>query len=366
VIPVLSEKEFLNELKVCDDKLQTMLFQNNYLKRFQPDDIKEAATLYLKAGGKRLRPAILMWSCGAVDGDLKKALPAACAVEIFHTWTLVHDDIIDRDSIRRGSKTVHRHFNDQALINYKDINEEDARHYGTSVAILAGDVQHGWNVSLLTELFSKHGISSELTLKLIYELNTFTINELIEGELLDLQYSCKKPGEVTAEQIEEMLWKKTGVLYRFCAKTGAMLGLNTTDENHPWVSALADFAGNCGIAFQLQDDILGVTGDPAVTGKPVGNDIREGKQTTVLLHGWANANQSEREIISSVLGNSNASENSIQEAISILENRGGIETTKNRADGIIKSLYNKLDVLPQTHYKTLLRTWADYLVKRDL
>ena len=89
-----------------------------------------------------------------------------------------------------------------------------------------------------------------------------------------------------------MLWKKTGVLYEFSGKAGAMVGLNTADPEHEWVDAISNFAGKCGIAFQLQDDILGIMGDEETLGKPVGSDIREGKRTTIVYHSFKNANSS--------------------------------------------------------------------------
>jgi len=366
VIPILDKEVFFAELKKCSRIVNDALFTEKYLERFQPEDIKKASTLYIEAGGKRLRPAILLWCCGAVGGDLKKCTPAACAVEIFHTWTLVHDDIIDRDSLRRGKKTVHEYFKDALIDRTSDIKHEEAAHYGTSIAILAGDVQHGWNVSMLTELSTRLGVNPSITLELIKELNTHTINELIEGELLDLQYSCLKPGEVTADQIEEMLWKKTGILYQYCAYAGALLGTMDLKDESGYISLLSDFAGKCGVAFQLQDDILGVCGDPKVTGKPVGNDIREGKQTTILYHAWENSSEADKDQISATLGHKDASEKDVKKVIDIFINSGAIEETQARAKHIIESKMDKLETLPDSNYRSLLKTWANYMIKREL
>ncbi|MBD3166928.1 hypothetical protein GF324_10035, partial [bacterium] len=276
----ITEDVFLTELEACAVRVQDYLLQDRFRRRFHPKDIEEAARLYVKAGGKRLRPAILLWSCGALGGDEEKAMPAAGTVEIFHTWTLVHDDIIDRDERRRGSATVHEQFRQVALDRYRGISSEEARHYGTSVAVLGGDVQHGWCVSMLSELSRMNGIDARLTLELIHELDSSLLNLLVEGELLDLQFSHEPIDRFKVEDIEDMLWKKTGVLYRYCAGAGAQIALGRWDPEHEHVQALQEYAGRCGIAFQLQDDVLGIVGDADKLGKPVGSDIREGKRTT--------------------------------------------------------------------------------------
>ncbi len=359
----ISTESFFSELQKCNQLITDHILQEKYLKRFQPLDIKDAATLYVNAGGKRLRPAIMMWSCGAVGGDIEKTIPAASAVEIFHTWTLVHDDIIDRDKKRRGVDTVHERFRGIGVDRY-GLSESEAAHYGKSVAILAGDVQHGWNVSLLTELTSSYGIDASITLELIREMNNNTINDLIEGELLDLQYSGIDLDKITVDDIEKMLWKKTSALYKFCAYAGAMLGVGTADPENRQVKSLALFAEKCGLAFQLQDDILGITGNPEVTGKSVGNDIREGKRTTVLHYGWSAASDSEKEIISRSLGNKNSSDSEVKEVIAIIEKRGGIASTKARAEKYLIEANNALENIPLSQYKEYLMKWSDYMINR--
>jgi geranylgeranyl diphosphate synthase, type I len=360
---IISTESFFEELEKCNKIITDHISQEKYLKRFQPSDVKDAATLYLNAGGKRLRPAIMMWSCGAVGGDIEKTIPAASAVEIFHTWTLVHDDIIDRDKKRRGVDTVHERFRGIGVERY-GLSESEAAHYGKSVAILAGDVQHGWNVSLLTELTTSYGIDASITLELIREMNNNTINDLIEGELLDLQYSGIDLDKITVDDIERMLWKKTSALYKFCAYAGALLGIGIADPQNEYVQSLALFAEKCGLAFQLQDDILGVVGDTKVTGKSVGNDIREGKRTTVLHFGWSAASDSEKEIISRSLGNLKATDDEIKSVISIIEKRGGVASTKARAENHLSEANRALEIIPNGYHKELLMKWSDYMVNR--
>ncbi|MFH0881904.1 MAG: polyprenyl synthetase family protein [bacterium] len=363
--PSDTDQTFLNELNRCVDLLTPYLLRDSYTQRFRPSDIQDAATMYVSGGGKRLRPAILLWSCGAVGGDTDLALPAAAAVEIFHTWTLVHDDIIDRDDMRRGGDSVHVRFRKRAQDIFH-LKGEDADHYGMSVAILAGDVQHGWNVSMLTELTRKKGVPAEVTLALIRELNDRTLNRLIEGELLDLQYTRLPVGEPDSNAVEEMLRKKTGELYRFCAWGGAQIGLGRNSPEDPRVQALSDFALECGVAFQMQDDVLGLIGDPKVTGKPVGNDLREGKRTLVLHEAWNRADETQRALLRNVVGNASAGEEDVSQATQAVVSLGAVEFVHQQARDLISKALPKLDVLEPSRWRDLLASWADFMIRRQV
>lgn len=356
---------FLDELKSTADFVVDYLLQSEFLRRFKPDDILDAVTLYVQSGGKRLRPAILMWSAGAMGGDPLSALPAASAVEIFHTWTLIHDDILDRDDRRRGSQTVHEKFHEIARRRNPELSDEENLHYGISVGILAGDVQHGWGVSMLTNLTVEKGIDPAISLHLIEQLDNEVLNLLVEGELLDIQYTYRHLEEVSLENIEEMLWKKTGVLYKFCAGAGGLIGLGELSPADERILALEEFSSQCGLAFQLQDDLLGVIGDPEQTGKPVGNDIREGKRTAVVYYAWQNADPGERMKIDEALGNPRIDDRKLDEVIDILRRRGGIEQTSQRAKKLVEDALPKLDRLPPSRYRDLLRTWGEFMIARE-
>ncbi len=145
---------FKTELLKRKEKVYRYLSSSRFRELFRPDHIRNSVYSYVNQGRKSLRPAVLLFSCGAVGGDEEKAIPAAAAIEIFHTWTIVHDDIIDRDTKRRGGPTVHEEFRRRA-ISELDYDEIDAVHYGISIAMLAGDMQQGWAVSILSELPQK-------------------------------------------------------------------------------------------------------------------------------------------------------------------------------------------------------------------
>ncbi|MBI5058399.1 polyprenyl synthetase family protein [candidate division KSB1 bacterium] len=345
--------------------VQAYVLNHETVSRFAPEDMREAVTCYFASGGKRLRPAVLLLCCGAVGGDEATAISVAAATEIFHTWTLVHDDIIDRDPMRRGQPTVHERFFRKPSTHALFGTGAEARHYGVSVAVLAGDVQHGWGISLMTELTRKFGVDAEVTLALINELDTRVLCTLVEGEMLDVQYSRVPIDQLTIEQIETMLWKKTGALYEFCGTTGAAIGLNTPNLHHPLAVALAEFCSACGAAFQLQDDILGLIGNEQTLGKPVGADIREGKRTVIARHAYAHATPVERELISATLGDPQATPGRIQEVTDLLVRRGGVRFTAERARGHVNRALKYLEQLPPTENRELLAEWAQLMIERD-
>jgi geranylgeranyl diphosphate synthase type I len=361
----ITEKDFFTELDHRNRWIQEYILDQRFVERFHPDDIRWAVTAYVRYGGKRLRPAILLFACGAVGGDEQAALPAAAAVEIFHTWTLVHDDIIDRDALRRGQDTVHHHYYQRGLKREDgfDLTPEEAHHYGVSVAILTGDIQHGWGISLMAELTARNNVPPLITLDLINELDTRVLNTLVEGEVLDIQFAHRDIDLLTPKMIEDMLWKKTGALYEFCGRAGAMIGVGRRD--HPYVEAVAKFAARCGTAFQLQDDILGVIGNQEALGKPVGSDLREGKRTLVVYQAYHNASSVQRRELLEVLGNPAADEGQVRSAITLLRDLGGIDYVAARARSLIEEAQAHLQTLPDSRYRELLRQWAEYMIRRE-
>jgi geranylgeranyl diphosphate synthase type I len=326
--------------------------------------LSQAILSYPQAGGKSLRPAVLLFSCGAVGGDESLAIPAAAAVELYHTWTLVHDDIIDRDERRRGVPTVHAQYR-QVAQDELGFEPAKAAHYGLSVAILTGDMQQGWCVSLLTALSRENHVAPELTINLIHHLFSQVQATLVDGEALDILYAETPIEKLNAQMVLEMLWKKTGVLYDFAGRAGAAIGLDQPDLRHPDVERIAAFTGRCGIAFQIQDDILGVVGDEKTLGKAVGADIREGKRTLVVLGSLPNMTPAERQFALSILGNTDVELNQVQEVIDLLRQRGGVDSAQRTACELVENALTGLDTLPESEAKSLLLAWGKYLIERE-
>lgn len=332
--------------------------------RFKPEDIYRGVHSYLGAGGKSLRPAVLLFSCGAAGGSEDRALPAAAAVEVYHTWTLVHDDIIDRDQLRRGIPTVHESIKRQAMKRL-GLKEPEAAHYGLSMAVLAGDLQQGWTISLLCELVREKGVNPILALQLILDLEVDVQCALIEGEALDVLYSKLPIQQLTEDKIIDMLWKKTGALYQFAGRAGAMIGVDQPNARHPAVEALSTFTSNCGIAFQLQDDILGIIGNEKKLGKPVGSDIREGKRTVIIHHALGEAGSADRRQLLRTLGNPRATAAEIKRTAKILEESGSLAYTAELAQKYVRKALAALEPLPFSDYKKLLLSWANYMIDRE-
>lgn len=356
--------DLMEALSVRERQVNDYFQQPRFRQWFKPKDLEDAVFAYLERPAKRLRPAVLLWSCGAVGGDEAAALPAAAAVEMFHTWTLVHDDLIDNDDRRRGGPTVHKLGQEFAKTKL-GYSEEKSIEYGRDLAVLTGDSQHGWTVSLLCECATRSGVDAKTVLDIIGHLESYVVNTLIEGETLDVQYARTPIEELTRDNIVYMLWMKTGVLYEFAARAGAMLGLNSSDENHQYVKALSRFASQCGTAFQLQDDILGLLGKEEKLGKPVGSDVREGKKTTIVYFALKSASDEDRKFLLSVLGKPDASPADVVRATELMVSLGAVERTKELALDHINKALPELDILPESSYKELLKAWAHFMINRS-
>lgn len=356
--------QLLDEVAKRHDLIQDYLFDPSNQIQFSHPHLEDAVYSYIKAGGKSLRPAVLMFSAGAVGGDEMSAIPAAASVELYHTFTLVHDDIIDRDELRRGVSTVHTEFSERG-ISEMGYDRPTAQHYGLAIAILAGDMQQGWSASLMPDLHQRYGVPPEVALGLVRLLFRETQVTLINGETLDILQAETPVDQLTEDDILHMLWQKTGILYQFAGLAGASIGLHEPDLNHPTVQAVGQFTGKCGTAFQVQDDILGITGSERSLGKPVGSDIREGKRTVIVLSALPNMSAADRDFTLNILGNPEATDDDIHRVMNLLRDAGGIDHAQNLARQQVADALQHLENLPETHYKSLLNSWAEYITSRD-
>ncbi|WP_027363445.1 polyprenyl synthetase family protein [Desulfotruncus alcoholivorax] len=225
-----------------------------------PSVIHEAIRYSIFAGGKRLRPALVMASACAVGGDENLVLPAACAVEVLHTYSLVHDDLpaMDNDDLRRGKPTCHKKF-------------------GEAIAILAGDSMLTMAFALLAGMAGR--VMPDRVVQVISEvaLAAGTCG-LIGGQVVDLLSS---ENEITKQELEYIHTHKTGALYRASVRAGAILSGASPEQ----IQNLTAYADNLGLAFQIVDDILDIEGDEEKLGKPVGSDNKNQKATYPALYG---------------------------------------------------------------------------------
>ena len=215
----------------------------------QPSQLYEPIAYHMALGGKRVRPVLTLMACDAMGGDAATALDAAIGLEMFHNFTLLHDDVMDNADVRRGKPTVHRRWNDNTAILSGDTMLTIATQYIARTA--------NWQVM---DLFNKTAI------------------EIYEGQQWDMDYECRN--DVTVDEYINMIRLKTSVLLGCALKTGALIA--GADDRQ--ADLLYQAGVNMGMAFQLRDDVLDVWGDPATFGKEIGGDIMNNKKTFLLIN----------------------------------------------------------------------------------
>lgn len=236
------------------ERLKANAAENDFCKK----SIVEAMWYSLSAGGKRIRPALMLEFCRVCGGDVKAVLPSACALEMIHTFSLIHDDLpcMDDDDMRRGKPSCHKA-------------------YGEAEALLAGDAL----LNLAYEIIaSGDGLSAETKIAVIRELSRDVgVNGMIGGQVIDTVYD----GKMTEELLLGMYGMKTGALLKAACKIGCI----AANADSTKLKAAEIYAEKLGLAFQIKDDILDVSGDEKLLGKPIGSDRDSGKTTYVSLCG---------------------------------------------------------------------------------
>jgi len=293
-----------------------------------PEELYKASRYLVDAGGKRLRPAVLILVAEATGSDLKSVLPAAVAVELVHNFTLIHDDIMDKDDVRRGRPAVH-------MI------------WGEAGAILAGDTLYSKAFSILSKVQNE----PSRILKCM-DILSKTCTEICEGQWLDMDF--EKRGKVSKAEYIEMVEKKTSVLYAAAAKIGALLG-GASDET---AEALSEYGRLIGIGFQMYDDVLDMVTPQEVLGKVRGSDLMEGKHTLIIIDAF------EKGVKLDIFGKGEATQEETDEAVRILTECGSIDYVKNLAISYINEGKAKLDALQDCPEKELLLQIADYMISR--
>ena len=259
----------------------------------EPTGLYEPIEYILSLGGKRLRPAITLMSYDLYADDIMPAVKPALGLEVFHNFTLLHDDIMDRADMRRGKPTVHKKWND-------------------NTAILSGDVMQIEAYKLIAGTPVEH-------LKVVLDLFSKTATEICEGQQLDMEFESRT--NVTADEYIEMICLKTAVLLAAGAQIGAILG-GGSDED---AANLYNFGNAIGLAFQLKDDLLDVYGNESNFGKKIGGDILCNKKTYLLIHALKKAEGNDAEELKFWLNNDDKS----------------LETEKIAA---VTAIYNRLNI----------------------
>lgn len=328
------QKEIPRIVKVIDKHLMS------YLEKGKPEKLMKAVRHYPDAGGKRLRPVLAYVVAQAVRKQGKKAIPFGCALEIIHNFTLIHDDVIDQDPVRRGRPAVHVLF---------DI----------PTAIIAGDAMFARGYEVLSETKT-----SPVNLNRLYKLTSRTVWLIAEGQQMDFDFETAKA--VSSEEYLEMVEKKTAVLFSCAAEGGAIIASGTATQ----IKNMKEYGRMLGIAFQIWDDVLGVTGDEKTLGKPVGSDVRNGKRTLIIVHALEQlekkGNKRRKEALLSALGNENATQDQVMRAIEVLRQVGSIDYASGIAFNYAEKAKRSLKCLNKSREKEFLSSLVDFAVGRTL
>ena len=291
--------------------------------------LSEAANHLLFAGGKRLRPALFKLAADAVKpGSSTKIMQAGLSLEVTHNFTLIHDDIMDKDEYRRGQKTVHTL-------------------WGEPAAILAGDVLYARAFSLICQ-----ADAADRSRVRAVALLAQTCEEICEGQQQDMSF--EERDDVRRDEYLKMVTKKTGVLYGAAAAIGALLAEGSDVQ----VDALYTYGCKIGAAFQVQDDLIDLLASSAKSGKDQASDIREGKQTLIAIIAREKG-------IDLKPWRRQLTHDEITSLISMLTEKGVVDAVQKEAEQMITSAIDGLSVLSDTVEKTLLADLAWFFIRRD-
>ena len=352
----------LEDIKKIADRITDVVKHDKYGSGIKPDYLREAMFDYPSRGGKRLRPALFFWCfdmCGGVNHDgLEKC---AAALEVWHNWTLVHDDIIDGDVMRRNAPTSHIALAETAGKKFSE--KTDAEKYGRDMALLCGDLQQGWAVDLLVRGGEEAKIAPSLILKMVRRMELRANVELISGEALDVELAEKNLEDITVCDVIHMIDLKTGALFRCACELGAMAALGRDSGQE--FEKISDFALYLGRAFQLQDDVLGTFGDEKKLGKDIGSDLRERKPTVLLLKTLESGDDISLEIIRNIIGREDLSKADIEAARNAMVRSGAYDFVKSETERCFAGALDALKSFPMNSGRRNLESLIEYLYSRE-
>lgn len=282
----------------------------------------------LKQKGKKIRPILVLFSAGLSGGITERAYRGAVLVEMLHTATLVHDDVVDTAEIRRGLPSINAVWKNK-------------------VAVLIGDYLLSRGLMLAVD-----GNDFDF-LRVV----TDTVKRMSEGELLQISKTRKL--DLDEETYYKIISDKTASLISTCCEIGA----RSVSKDEKVIESLRSFGESLGIAFQIRDDILDYTGKSKIIGKPLGGDIKEKKITLPLIYSLKNVNKKESERIIKLI-KSERKKGRIKEVIDFVLSNGGIEYAESEADKYIKQAKDSISSFPDNDYKASLTALVDFVVKR--
>lgn len=307
-------------------------FNTNHFPAF-PTSLYEPCNYFLTLGGKRIRPILCLMGNELFDDIIEDSYNAAIAIELFHNFSLIHDDIMDAASLRRGMPTIHTKYN-------------------PNTAILSGDV-------MLIRCYDYiNKIQANYLPKVLHLFNK-TAREVCEGQQLDMDF--EKKSKVAMDEYINMISLKTSVLIASSLEIGAVLG-GAGEGN---CKKIYEFGRNLGIAFQIQDDYLDAFGNPEKFGKEPGGDIKQNKKTFLLIHALEVANKEQKQELEYLI--SNNTEDKVEKVLSIFKSCNVDDWANKLKEKYLQTAYNFLDdIAVISSRKKQLQELAQFLIKREI
>jgi len=280
------------------------------------------------AGGKRIRPLLTLLTANAFGHKDDQHIPLAAAIELIHTATLLHDDVVDNSNLRRGNQTAN------------DI-------WGNEASVLVGDYLYSRAFQLVVGLNNAE----------ILSIFANATNLIAEGEVMQLA-NCHDP-DVSEENYYAVIERKTAKLFEVAAQTGAAL----TNPSAEQIAAIKQYGISLGIAYQLIDDAMDYCSSANEMGKNTGDDLAEGKPTLPLIYAMQNANEAEKEILRDAI--QNGSIKNLPEILAVIESTKSIKYTADAAKKYAQRAIDALTIIPESTYRQALKTLAEFVVARS-
>ncbi len=313
----------------------TRLIENTLARQdfdSEPAELYAPISYILSLGGKRLRPAMVLAACDLYGGELSEAVMPALGIEIFHNFSLIHDDILDKAPLRRGKKTVHEKWNHD-------------------IALLSGD-------AMLVKAYQYIAAVDPKILPHVMKAFSATAMEVCEGQQYDLNF--EKQEMVSQQDYIEMIRLKTSVLLGCALKVGALVAGAPLKE----ADKLYKFGVNIGIAFQIQDDILDAFGNPEKFGKTPGGDILNDKKTILMIHAMENASEAQLKELKGKFANDDEKVKTIR---GLLKEIGSKDYAMAKMEAFYQEALKHLDESAgKAEIKNELANFAQWLIKRDI
>lgn len=352
-------KETLQGFKNKIDREIAVYLDKTIKETEKRDAVITDALRYVKkltlAGGKRIRPALMYYGyIGAGGKEKEKMLKTAVSIELIHMFLLVHDDIMDRDCERHSMDTINMRYE---KLGKKFFPEKDPKHFGNSMALTIGDMM----AAIGNQIIFNSKFNEKMIMKALSKLQSI-VSYTVIGQIKDFYIEYK--GKATAKDVLEMYEYKSA---KYTIEGPLHLGVILGGMEEKYLAEISKYAIPVGIAFQIQDDILGIFGNGKKMGKKVGSDIEEGKMTILVVKAREKASKEQRKLLDELLGRKNLTIKEIELFRKVIRETGSLEYAKNLSFEYIKKGKEALDKIGmKKESKDFLLGMADYMIQREV